>query len=80
MTQHLPPERKRNRIARKGRRPRPLVVTTVPAPPVAQGQRVPEPRAFDEALVRFLVACAQEDLAAGTLEIVNGELRLRKAP
>ncbi len=80
MTEDLRSRRKRNRIARaRGRRPRALTVTAAPAPPPAQGQCVPAPDALDRALVAFCMASVPRLIDAGVFEIVDGELRLRKA-
>ncbi len=72
MTQHLPPERKWNKIARKGRRPRPLAVRAVPAHPLDCS-----PEALDAARATLVAHIIERLIARGVLVVENNIVRVR---
>jgi hypothetical protein len=72
MAQHLPPERKRNRIARKGRRPRPLAVKVVPVQP-----QDCSPEALNSARATLVAHVVERLIARGVLVVENNTVRVR---
>ncbi len=63
----------------KGRPARALAVTAIPSVPVSQGEWVPSPYQFDNAVVDFCIAWAQDLIEQGIFEIKDGTLCVRKA-